>query len=52
VEVKGVWASQPEEAEAVVSQLEGKVEEAVVSRPQEVAVVVEVVEVEVVAAEV
>lgn len=47
MEVKGVWASQPEEAEAWVSQLE----EAVVSRPQEVAVV-EVVEVEVVAAEV
>lgn len=52
MQVKEVWASQPEEAEARVSQLGGKVEEAVVSRPQEVAVVVEVVEVAVVAAEV
>lgn len=52
MEVKGVWASRPEEAEAWVSQLEGKVEEAVVSGPREAAVVVEVAEVEVVAAEV
>jgi len=50
--VKEVWASQPEEAEAWVSQLEGKAEEAVVSQPREAAVVVEVVEVVVVAAEV
>lgn len=52
MEVKGVWASQPEEAAAWVSQLEGKVEGAVVSRPREAAVVVEVAEVGVVAAEV